>query len=495
MNKKSFLTLLLALSLGLNMLAACGGEGDKSSAEDSSSTESVSESVDSSAEEHVHQFSVDWKKNIDTHYHICSCGVKTDVEEHVGEVASCTEKPVCTVCGKKFGTVKGHTYTALTELENGVKGYACDCGESIPLVSYESDGVTVEGVVDFLVEVEEDRDPVILQLSDPQICNWGDVNKMCYNYIRETVTATDPDLILVTGDLIYGKFDDSTGSIFTDYVEFMDSLQVPWAPVFGNHDNECPMGVDWQCEQLENAEYCLFEQRDLTGNGNYSVGVMQGGKLLRAFYMMDSNGCGNPSAASVGKVRTIAGFANNQISWFSESITTLKGVVPDVKISFAYHIQQMAFLNAFQKYEEYDGLNTNSVLTHPLDLDTMETAEEGDFGYLGRTLKGPWDTSNTVFELMKSLGVDSLFVGHEHCNSASIVWEGIRFQFGQKSSTYDRYNYLKSDGSIVGDYNAGSGDTPLIGGTAFKLSKTDGAIVDPYIYLCGDPFGKNPKAA
>ena len=92
---------------------------------------------------------------------------------------------------------------------------------------------------------------------------------------------------------------------------------------------------------------------------------------------------------------------------------------------------------------------------------------------------------------MKKLGVDSIFCGHEHCNSASVVYDGIRFQFAQKSSTYDRYNVLDSQGHIVGGYSLAG--TPLIGGTAFSLSQEDGTIINPYIYLAGNPLGMNPS--
>lgn len=342
---------------------------------------------------------------------------------------------------------------------------------------------------DFLVEIESCRDPVVLQLSDPQIMYTTDVQSRCNDYIKQTIEAVNPDLILVTGDLIYGKFD-TQGEILTQYIALMESFKIPWAPVFGNHDNECPKGVDWQCEQLEKAEYCLFEQGDVTGNGNYSVGIVQDGKLLRVFYMMDSNGCGEPSAASKGKVKESAGFAQDQIDWYTKQIRYIHHRDSSVKISFAYHIQQGIFEQAFRKYTEYDGLvSSSTTLQNPLHLDQMPTADATDFGYLGRKMKGPWDTSFTVFNGMKALGVDSIFVGHEHCNSVSIVYDGVRFQYGQKSSTYDRYNWLLSDGTIAGGYTMPAGAKPLIGGTVIPVSKTDGSIGTGYVYYCNDPFG------
>jgi len=316
-------------------------------------------------------------------------------------------------------------------------------------------------------------------------------------------------LIIITGDFVYGRFDNKQGTMFTQFVAFMDSLNVPWAPVFGNHDNECWLGVDWQCEQLENAENCLFKQGNLTGNGNYTVGVMQGEELLRVFYMMDSNGCGQPmvngatgdnsalehNTSPVGKNETedTPGFANDQTAWLKNTATALKSMEPNTKLSVAYHIQQEAFADAFDKYGFRASITTNDKLKAPIDIDALEDAEEGDFGFIGAILKGPWDNSRAVIEMMKSVGVDSIFAGHEHCNSASVVYEGIRFQFGQKSSTCDRYNVLTSDGEIK-NIREGSG-TPIIGGTAFSLSQEDGSIINPYIYLCGDVLGRNPKAA
>lgn len=82
-------------------------------------------------------------------------------------------------------------------------------------------------IPDFLVEVEEGREPVVLQITDPQIMpGYGDVETKCYAYLRETINATNPDLILATGDLIYGEFDHD-GAGFVDFVEFMDSFEIP----------------------------------------------------------------------------------------------------------------------------------------------------------------------------------------------------------------------------------------------------------------------------
>ena len=395
-----------------------------------------------------------------------------------------------TVLAKSSHDLTYHAAVKATEDATGNKEYwSCsdcssyfadvECKEEIGL----EDTVTYFAldIPDFLVEVEEGREPVVLQITDPQIMpGYGDVETKCYAYIRETINATNPDLILATGDLIYGEFDHD-GAGFVDFVEFMDSFEIPWAPVFGNHDNESNMGVDWQCEQFKNAEYCLFEQRTLTGNGNYSVGISQGGELTRVFYMLDTNGCHNASSASLANGHTTSseGLAKDQVEWFTSQIQEIKNSSPETKFSVAYHIQQYAFKEAFEKY----GFTNSGTLNNPINIDKIANKDDTDFGFIGRDLKGPWDINNLVWDKMKELGVDSIFCGHEHCNNASVVYDGVRFQFGQKSSTYDRYNAITMEGEIfVGGYGAyPENSIPIMGGTVIKLSQ-DGTIINGYIY-------------
>lgn len=53
--------------------------------------------------------------------------------------------------------------------------------------------------------------------------------------------------------------------------------------------------MEWQCEQLENAEYCLFKRGNCSGFGNYTVGIVNREKLVRILYMLDSHGCIAPN--------------------------------------------------------------------------------------------------------------------------------------------------------------------------------------------------------
>ncbi|MBQ4641557.1 MAG: hypothetical protein IJB47_02975 [Oscillospiraceae bacterium] len=124
-----------------------------------------------------------------------------------------------------------------------------------------------------------------------------------------------------------------------------------------------------------------------------------------------------------------------------------------------------------------------------MDIDQHPNKVDGDFGYIGEYIDTAFDEEGRVWTSIKKLGVDSILVGHRHSNSASAVYNGIRFQFGQKSSTYERTNFQLPDGTIVEVSNGAPPQdaVPLVGGTVMPLSKEDGSIKDPYIYLCKNP--------
>ncbi len=360
----------------------------------------------------------------------------------------------------------------------------------------------LDELLDFTVTIPEGRDAVVLQLSDTQIIDSSQmrsadrlgktladytapdqIENRLDKYVRETVAATNPDLILLAGDIVYGEFDDS-GSSFAHVVELMESFRIPWAPVFGNHEGESAKGFDWQCELLENAEYCLFKQRTLTGNGNYTVGIEQGGELKRVFFMMDSNGCGGMSAASKANGHSIGttGFASDQVAWFEKVGNRIQAQVPGVKVSFCFHIQMKKFQDACAYY----GFVAGDASSVPIDVDTHPNKKDSDFGYIGTSFGSGWDENGEIYEKMKSIGMDSMLVGHAHAENISTVYDGVRFQFGMKSSVYDSINYLKSDGTIEQSYiDVGF---PLVGGTVMHVSEADGAFRDCLIYTCKNEY-------
>ncbi len=308
--------------------------------------------------------------------------------------------------------------------------------------------------LDYVMDLNVDRALKILQLTDTQIIDaaqcrtedrlgasqkaaWATENM--YNnvlrYIVKAVNDTKPDLILLTGDIIYGEFDDN-GACLMALIHCMDSLGIPWAPVFGNHENESIMGVAWQCRQLENSPYCLFKRRnEIGGNGNYSIGIAKNGQLQRVVYMMDSNGCGRSSNVNGNSVTKTVGFTDAQKQWYrAAGLRVNKAAGKTVPSFLGYHIPTQEVLLAAQNAGYQSGADSANI-KYTIGVDNV--AQPGDSGYKGDLFEGIHQ-SEGLLAIMQEIGTDGAFFGHAHLNSTSVLYEGIRWTFGLKTGTYDK---------------------------------------------------------
>lgn len=256
----------------------------------------------------------------------------------------------------------------------------------------------------------------------------------CGDHIRSVVTQTHPDLIFLTGDLVYGEFDDN-GSMFDRFCTFMDSFAIPWAPVFGNHDNESLMGVDWQCERLLASKYCVFARGSVSGNGNYTVGIAAGDELLRVMYMLDSNGCRHCDDPKVCKEKRLY---RDQLEWLAARADEISA--PGF---CCFHVPTADFQNAMlaKGYGET-----------PHDLFTIGVTvpqKDDDFGCQLQPLRTMAIADLPLLPLFQKAGIDGVFIGHYHSVNTSIRYKGIRWTFGLKTGQYDHHEPGQIGGTLI----------------------------------------------
>ena len=316
------------------------------------------------------------------------------------------------------------------------------------------------GISDFILDLPSDRPLRILQLTDMQIIDasqqrtpnrlnereialWQPeaIPVQCTDQIRSVVAQANPDLIFITGDVIYGEFDDSGDSLEL-FCDFMDSLGVPWAPVYGNHDNETLRCVDWQNARLEAAPLCLFKKGSVAGNGNYSILLTRNGTPFRALYMMDSGGCMGSSSESA---RRGPGFSADQYAWLyatAEHLTEVNGGTP-VPSFLCFHIPTIQFHRAavekgYQTADEHE----------KYVIGVTSLAKDGDFGCKREPI-GCFGTPEDFVDQLHAAGVDGVFVGHCHANNTSVLWNGIRWTYGLKTGQYDYHTPGQLGGTLV----------------------------------------------
>lgn len=300
---------------------------------------------------------------------------------------------------------------------------------------------------DFVLNVEGDGEIKVLQITDTQMIDhtqvrlgngavssgYADRDYIMYDLLRYVVEQTKPDLILLTGDYVYGDYDDN-GSCFREQTDFFDSLGIYWAPIFGNHDNDSDSNYarwleegweDWygrrQCQYFEDSEYCLFRTRvDLSGYSNYSIAIKQKGELLRSVYMLDTHG----SHQTAQEIKQI------QLDWYKAGVKAINEYAGKQIPSFVgIHVPLYAFNLAAQQYGYVKGTTPNM---------EIPANDNGDWGFLYAN-PGGMDTDMNAFNTFKAGGTDAILAGHIHQNNASILYEGVRLVFGTKSSRYDKY--------------------------------------------------------
>ncbi|MBR2988342.1 MAG: Ig-like domain-containing protein [Clostridia bacterium] len=317
--------------------------------------------------------------------------------------------------------------------------------------------------VDFIIDFPSGKDITVLQITDTQTINYhysrtqarqnqirnaffsGGLSTShevrAWRYIREGVQRANPDIIVATGDNVYGEGDDD-GAMWNEFISVMDSFAKPWLTVFGNHDNESRKGVQWQVNQLLNSRYCVFKQGNMTGNSNYNVLISSGGVAKYLFYMFDNHGCRviplsensaggegiEPDNVDIAKIKQTLGYADDQVNWFGNSARSAFEFYGQVPILIFQHVPIAEYRNAMRDQYGIDWGQT-------LPSNPFYTNLTGDFGFARELTAGNMYRED-VWVKMKNLGVKGIFVGHEHKIATSVVYGGVRLTFGLKTGTY-----------------------------------------------------------
>lgn len=357
--------------------------------------------------------------------------------------------------------------------------FAC-CGEGASgSAKPSSPALNLGDVCDFVLEVESGRDVRILQLTDIQIIDsdqqryegrlhsWS-IDKWkpecmedrAFRHMRNAVKEASPDLIVLSGDNVYGEFDDK-GTSLKALVEEIDGYKIPWTFTFGNHDNETKIGVEATVKEYLKSKYCIFtrgpvekdengeEYFPVAGNGNFNIGITQGGKLTEVVWLADSNG--HTDSDREQNMFSSVGLQDSQIEWFTQRNEKLKeynGGKSPKSIGFFHHPMR-AYGDAMQKYgyvsSRHDFFDENGDYGIFKPIGIPENAN-GDSGCMHADAGSYIDANYVFHNLLKQYSCEGWFFGHDHVNNASAEFEGVRYTYGLKASEYDEY----TDGEIGG---------------------------------------------
>lgn len=313
-------------------------------------------------------------------------------------------------------------------------------GKSVVDEWHETDTFSIAQIA--TIEKQKDKDFVILNLADVQMAdleNFFD-KEIMHKEISYLVEKVKPDLITLTGDQTWSN---ENLICLKSLISWLDGYKIPYAPVFGNHDygnakNSAVASVNYCCDLYEKGKYSLFKRgpSNLGSLGNYVVNIMEGEKIYKTLYMIDSGYEDKISDEQIAWVR-----------WNAEGIRAANG---------GEYVDGMCFMHKPlpQYAEAYYKRNTT------------EVEIVGESPIVSYSLYG--SSENGFFEMAKSVGVKDVVCGHQHGNRFTLKYQGVRLTFATKT------------GELVGYYDDGS--TNLNGATSFVLSgENDVEIKNTYV--------------
>ena len=224
-----------------------------------------------------------------------------------------------------------------------------------------------------------------------------------YALLRQTLRDTNPDLVVITGDIAWGKEPESA---IAELEKIFAEAGVMWAPVLGNHDGEYFM----ESLQIPNEEgRRMFAQRLFTENSLYETGAE--GVDGNGNYVVTVGGTEDAPAWALFLLDSHRGYFDlGQNLWYRE---TSKALPHSHELSF-FHIP-------FPEYVEV------------WDYTACK----------GYCLESSCDTemNDGMFAAMVECGkMRGVFVGHDHINDFEGTLKGIRLCYG-RGSGYQTYGY------------------------------------------------------
>lgn len=261
----------------------------------------------------------------------------------------------------------------------------------------------------------------VLQITDVHILNDEKKDAKAFKTITAMVEKSNPDMIVVTGDITSEK---ENYTALKTFCTFMEEFDIPWAFVFGNHegldiayepdevlDPEKIADKETLSDYLESLDNCIYERGDETvdGMGNYYYNVTdENGKVITSLIMMDSNSYDEENDG-------YDHFHENQVEWYER---TVKSIAKEVNGDETKVVPSLAFFHI--PMQEY-----------MTAYDEAKGTDKRLWGFRFPNEDGTPAVDDGMFEKMVELGsTKGCFAGHDHMNNFEVEYQGIRLSYG-----------------------------------------------------------------
>lgn len=260
----------------------------------------------------------------------------------------------------------------------------------------------------------------MVQLTDLHYKLGVKASQQALDCIREMVTEEKPDLVMVTGDIIYSMPADSTLSVI---LSTLSSLGVPFAITFGNHDYDFKAPSAALYAQMQKTPHCVMPVQQ-GKNLDYSLPVMSsnGKRTAAVLYCIDTH-----NRSSIAGVDGYQWITQSQITWYRQRSSVYK------QQNGGKALPALAFMHI--PLPEYNYATDNTQC--PMYGSRLERAYAPSL-------------NSGMFTAMKEQGdVMGVFCGHDHDNDYAVAYYGILLAHGRFSGGNTEYNHLKSGARVI----------------------------------------------
>ena len=256
----------------------------------------------------------------------------------------------------------------------------------------------------------------IVQFTDIHWHNGEAPDQQSAELMTQIAKAESPDLIVLTGDILSGGGCEDAADSLRQVIETVEACGVPWAAVFGNHDDEGSADRHALMAVMQESRSCLSQPgtEDVPGVGNYTLSIQNSEAVASAavLYFIDS---GSYSPTDIGGYDWIR---REQIAWYLQESAKLTAEAGHLLPALAFfHIP----------IPEYDEV---------WDFHTC-------YGVKYENVCAPQINTGFFAALHEAGDVMGTFVGHEHINDFWGDLHGIRLCYGRATgyNTYGREGF------------------------------------------------------
>ena len=240
------------------------------------------------------------------------------------------------------------------------------------------------------------------------------------DFVEHQLEFEKPDLVVLSGDQVNGETAPDAQSAIFKFADLLGQHKIPFACIFGNHDDEGSITRSETADILSTLPYSLTitGPNTIPGVGNYYVEVFAHSTHRSALtlYFLDTHSY----SPDEKKYKGYDWIKPEQIKWFKDTASALKA--DNAKYS---HIHlDMAFIHI------------------PLPEYRNDSNDRNRVGQHREAVTAP--TYNTGFrDALVEMGVPVVSCGHDHVNDYCLLSEG---QSSQQSSLARRDDRLSSAG-------------------------------------------------